>query len=186
MRENARHASQPVIREQNLREIWHARSSLSNRRPVRILFLCISDVAAYGVLQNRWGHGKHRERRHKSPGRQDSTTDYAADLSSDHSTPSTQSPRHRHQTCAGMLKMLLLLCLMFSIYDWPVPATADSICWISLKKFVLNYIWILWSCFRLKKKANAVYRKTNLKLIEVCMMPIYLHKYCKHFVHCIF
>ncbi|KAK9707929.1 C2 domain [Popillia japonica] len=53
----------------------------------------------FAQLKNRWGHGKHRERRHKSPGRQDSTTDYAADQSSDHSTPSTQSPRHRlHQT----------------------------------------------------------------------------------------
>lgn len=54
---------------------------------------------AYPVLQNRWGHSK-RERRHKSPGRQDST-DYAADLSSDHSTPSTQSPRHRLYTRTG-------------------------------------------------------------------------------------
>ncbi|XP_068895098.1 multiple C2 and transmembrane domain-containing protein isoform X4 [Tenebrio molitor] len=47
----------------------------------------------FAQLKSRWGHSK-RERRHKSPGRQDST-DYAADLSSDHSTPSTQSPRHR-------------------------------------------------------------------------------------------
>ncbi|XP_071053382.1 multiple C2 and transmembrane domain-containing protein isoform X3 [Onthophagus taurus] len=54
----------------------------------------------FAQLKNRWGHGKHKERaRHKSPGRQDSTTDYAADLSSDHSTPSTQSPRHRLTTC---------------------------------------------------------------------------------------
>ncbi|XP_045470133.1 multiple C2 and transmembrane domain-containing protein isoform X3 [Harmonia axyridis] len=43
-------------------------------------------------LKHRWGHGKReRKYRRKSPGRQDST-DYAADLSSDHSTPSTQSP----------------------------------------------------------------------------------------------
>jgi hypothetical protein len=56
---------------------------------------------SYGwcVLQSRWGHSK-RERRHKSPGRQDST-DYAADLSSDHSTPSTQSPRHRLHARTG-------------------------------------------------------------------------------------
>ncbi|XP_072389196.1 multiple C2 and transmembrane domain-containing protein isoform X2 [Diabrotica undecimpunctata] len=46
-------------------------------------------------IKNRLGHSSKRERsRHKSPGRQDST-DYAADLSSEHSTPSTQSPRHR-------------------------------------------------------------------------------------------
>ncbi|XP_017779625.1 PREDICTED: multiple C2 and transmembrane domain-containing protein 1-like, partial [Nicrophorus vespilloides] len=51
----------------------------------------------FSQLKSRWGHSK-RERRHKSPGRQDSTTDYAADLSSDHSTPSTQSPRHRLHT----------------------------------------------------------------------------------------
>lgn len=54
----------------------------------------------FSQIKSRWSHGK-RERRHKSPGRQDSnTTDYAADLScSDHSTPSTQSPRHRlHHT----------------------------------------------------------------------------------------
>ncbi|XP_049818190.1 multiple C2 and transmembrane domain-containing protein-like isoform X3 [Aethina tumida] len=62
----------------------------------------------FSQLKSRWSHSK-RERRHKSPGRQDST-DYAADLSSDHSTPSTQSPRHRvytrtdsplSRTCAG-------------------------------------------------------------------------------------
>nr|XP_022910959.1 multiple C2 and transmembrane domain-containing protein-like [Onthophagus taurus] len=59
----------------------------------------------FAQLKNRWGHGKHKERaRHKSPGRQDSTTDYAADLSSDHSTPSTQSPRHRLTTCTGTIK----------------------------------------------------------------------------------
>lgn len=54
------------------------------------------------IFQSRWSHAK-RERRSKSPGRQDSTTDYAADLSSDHSTPSTQSPRHRLHTHAGKL-----------------------------------------------------------------------------------
>ncbi|XP_074027374.1 multiple C2 domain and transmembrane region protein isoform X2 [Leptinotarsa decemlineata] len=48
-------------------------------------------------LKSRLGHSSKRERRHKSPGRNDST-DYAADLSSDHSTPSTQSPRHKAQT----------------------------------------------------------------------------------------
>lgn len=56
------------------------------------------------VLQSRWARSKSRERRHKSPGRQDSTgTDYAADLSSDHSSPSTQSPRHRLHTYTGLL-----------------------------------------------------------------------------------
>ncbi|KAK4885660.1 hypothetical protein RN001_001931 [Aquatica leii] len=50
-------------------------------------------------LKSRWARSKSKERRHKSPGRQDSIgTDYAADLSSDHSTPSTQSPRHRLHT----------------------------------------------------------------------------------------
>ncbi|KAH0809663.1 hypothetical protein GEV33_013128 [Tenebrio molitor] len=53
----------------------------------------------FAQLKSRWGHSK-RERRHKSPGRQDST-DYAADLSSDHSTPSTQSPRHRLHARTG-------------------------------------------------------------------------------------
>ncbi|XP_044745710.1 multiple C2 and transmembrane domain-containing protein-like isoform X2 [Coccinella septempunctata] len=50
-------------------------------------------------LKHRWSHGKReRKFRKKSPGRQDST-DYAADLSSDHSTPSTQSPaRHIFST----------------------------------------------------------------------------------------
>ncbi|ENN78073.1 hypothetical protein YQE_05227, partial [Dendroctonus ponderosae] len=47
----------------------------------------------FAQLKTRLGHSK-RERRHKSPGRQESS-DYAADLSSEHSTPSTASPRHR-------------------------------------------------------------------------------------------
>ncbi|GLV39850.1 Multiple C2 domain and transmembrane region protein [Carabus blaptoides fortunei] len=49
-------------------------------------------------LRSRWARSKSRERlRRKSPGRvlDRDSTDYAADLSSDHSTPSTQSPRHR-------------------------------------------------------------------------------------------
>ncbi|KAJ8925690.1 hypothetical protein NQ315_009537 [Exocentrus adspersus] len=56
------------------------------------------------AAKSRLGHSK-RDRRHKSPGRQDSTTtDYAADLSSDHSTPSsTQSPRHRLYTRTALL-----------------------------------------------------------------------------------
>lgn len=60
------------------------------------------------LFQHRWGHGK-RERKHrkKSPGRQDST-DYAADLSSDHSTPSTQSPaRHIFSTRTGSFWIFL-------------------------------------------------------------------------------
>lgn len=58
------------------------------------------------MFQFRLGHAtSRRERRHKSPqGRQDSTTDYAADLSSDHSTPSTQSPRHRLYTRTGKFR----------------------------------------------------------------------------------
>lgn len=61
------------------------------------------DSAVVFVLQSRWARSKSRERRRKSPGRQDSTgTDYAADLSSDHSSPSTQStPRHRLYTFTG-------------------------------------------------------------------------------------
>ncbi|XP_066262384.1 multiple C2 and transmembrane domain-containing protein isoform X2 [Euwallacea similis] len=49
----------------------------------------------FAQLRTRLGHSK----RHKSPGRRGSS-DYAADLSSDHSTPSTASPRHRayHRT----------------------------------------------------------------------------------------
>ncbi|KAL1493655.1 hypothetical protein ABEB36_009354 [Hypothenemus hampei] len=47
----------------------------------------------FAQLKTRLVHSK-RERRHKSPGRQESS-DYAADLSSEHSTPSTTSPRHR-------------------------------------------------------------------------------------------
>ncbi|CAH0552190.1 unnamed protein product [Brassicogethes aeneus] len=63
----------------------------------------------FSQLKSRWSHSK-RERRHKSPTRRQDSTDYAADLSSDHSTPSTQSPRHRvytrtdsplSRTCAG-------------------------------------------------------------------------------------
>lgn len=55
------------------------------------------------VLQSRWARSKSRERlRRKSPGRHDrDSTDYAADLSSDHSSPSTQSPRHRQHTVTG-------------------------------------------------------------------------------------
>lgn len=51
-------------------------------------------------LRSRWARSKSRERlRRKSPGRHDrDSTDYAADLSSDHSSPSTQSPRHRQHT----------------------------------------------------------------------------------------
>ncbi|XP_031349348.1 multiple C2 and transmembrane domain-containing protein isoform X3 [Photinus pyralis] len=53
----------------------------------------------FSQLKSRWARSKSKERRHKSPGRQDSIgTDYAADLSSDHSSPSTQSPRHRLHT----------------------------------------------------------------------------------------
>ncbi|XP_060536438.1 multiple C2 and transmembrane domain-containing protein isoform X3 [Cylas formicarius] len=55
----------------------------------------------FAQLRNRLGHSK-REKRHKSPGRQESS-DYAADLSSDHSTPSTASPRHRIYTRTGEL-----------------------------------------------------------------------------------
>ncbi|XP_050310849.1 multiple C2 and transmembrane domain-containing protein isoform X4 [Anthonomus grandis grandis] len=50
----------------------------------------------FAQLKTRLGHSSKRgDKRHKSPGRQESS-DYAADLSSEHSTPSTASPiRHR-------------------------------------------------------------------------------------------
>ncbi|KAG5898673.1 hypothetical protein JTB14_030623 [Gonioctena quinquepunctata] len=56
-------------------------------------------------LKNRLGHhSSKRDRRHKSPGRfRHDSTDYAADLSSDHSTPSTQSPKHKAQTRTGTI-----------------------------------------------------------------------------------
>ncbi|KAF5294414.1 hypothetical protein FQA39_LY13399 [Lamprigera yunnana] len=61
-------------------------------------------------LKSRWARSKSKERRHKSPGRQDSIgTDYAADLSSDHSTPSTQSPRHRLHTYTGQFTLVFKL-----------------------------------------------------------------------------
>ncbi|CAG9762328.1 unnamed protein product [Ceutorhynchus assimilis] len=53
----------------------------------------------FAQLKTRLGHSK-RERRNKSPGRQESS-EYAADLSSEHSSPSTASPRHRGYNRTG-------------------------------------------------------------------------------------
>ncbi|XP_076267814.1 multiple C2 domain and transmembrane region protein isoform X5 [Rhynchophorus ferrugineus] len=70
----------------------------------------------FAQLKSRLGHSK-RERRHKSPGRQESS-DYAADLSSEHSTPSTASPRHRIQNRTASLRRRI-----YSHKDSPLSRT---------------------------------------------------------------
>ncbi|XP_044740729.1 multiple C2 and transmembrane domain-containing protein isoform X2 [Chrysoperla carnea] len=54
----------------------------------------------FSTLKSRWSRSKSRSDsrsggRRKSPIHHHDSTDYAADLSSDHSSPSTQSPRHK-------------------------------------------------------------------------------------------
>ncbi|XP_044263295.1 multiple C2 and transmembrane domain-containing protein isoform X2 [Tribolium madens] len=92
----ARHLSKSTSELSSPREMPEIRPRSAAPPEVSHLSVYQKAHSFFAQLKSRWGHSK-RERRHKSPGRQDST-DYAADLSSDHSTPSTQSPRHRLHT----------------------------------------------------------------------------------------